>query len=124
MGHCYGGGCANTNCMQPEYTLPVLDYRQCAATPFCGESVTGGYVYRGCELVGWQGRYFFADFTQGWVRSFSFDPGTRAVSDIVEHTGSPDFSAVSNPGAFGEDARGEIYLLDLFSGEVHRVVPR
>ena len=30
-----------------------------------GQSITGGYVYRGAALSGYRGRYFFADFVQG-----------------------------------------------------------
>ncbi|PYQ93753.1 MAG: hypothetical protein DMF97_19435, partial [Acidobacteria bacterium] len=45
-----------------------------------GQSITGGYVYRGSALgSAFQGRYFFADFIQGrvWSLGLTIDPGTR-----------------------------------------------
>src|SRR5206468_2688896 len=32
-----------------------------------GISVTGGYVYRGRALAGWQGKYIFADWSRNWA---------------------------------------------------------
>ena len=30
-----------------------------------GKSITGGYVYRGCEYPEYRGHYFFGDYTSG-----------------------------------------------------------
>lgn len=32
-----------------------------------GKSVTGGYVYRGCESPNLNGLYIFGDFMSGWA---------------------------------------------------------
>jgi len=32
-----------------------------------GKSVTGGYVYRGCDYQSVNGAYVYGDFTSGWV---------------------------------------------------------
>ncbi len=60
---CFDGA----GCVQTGLTLPVLEYSHQE-----GCSVTGGYVYRGSSIPSLQGHYFYADFCQGWVRSFQY----------------------------------------------------
>jgi Ca2+-binding RTX toxin-like protein len=85
-----------------------------------GHSITGGYVYRG-EGEALQGQYFFADFIQSKVFTLRFNGSswvaTERTSQIV-----PDVGAVSNPSSFGEDARGNLYIVD-FGGEVFKLTP-
>jgi Ca2+-binding RTX toxin-like protein len=85
-----------------------------------GQSITGGYVYRG-EAEALQGQYFFADFVQGKVFTLRFN-GTAWVA--AERTSQivPDFGTVGNVSSFGEDARGNLYLVD-FDGDVFRLTP-
>ena len=102
------------------YTFPVLEYDHGQ-----GCSVTGGYVYRGCALPDLRGTYFYSDFCSSFVRSF------RGVAGGVAQN-ERDFSAdlepagartLNNVVSFGEDARGEIYVVDQ-DGELYRIVPR
>jgi glucose/arabinose dehydrogenase len=73
-------------------------------------SVTGGYVYRGTEVPGAAGRYFFGDYCSGLV--WSLGPGAnRARQEPFE---------VDALSSFGEDARGELYLASL-SGTIFRL---
>ena len=73
----------------PAYTPlvdPIHEYSHAV-----GQSITGGFVYRGSFLgASFQGRYFFADFVQGRVFSLILivDPGTReaTASNVIEHT--------------------------------------
>ncbi len=85
-----------------------------------GQSITGGYVYRG-EGEALQGQYFFADFVQGKVFTLRFDGGswiaTERTSQIAANVG-----AINNPSSFGEDGRGNLYLVD-FDGEVFKLTP-
>ena len=37
--------------------------------------MTGGFVYRGAAIPALQGHYFYADYCQGWVRSFRLQDG-------------------------------------------------
>ena len=85
-----------------------------------GQSITGGYVYRG-EAEALQGQYFFADFAQGKVFTLRFD-GTAWVATDRTSQITTDFGAVTNPTSFGEDARGNLYLTD-FDGEVFKLTP-
>ena len=103
--HCYQSGCSSTGLV-----LPVLDYDHGQ-----GCSVTGGYVYRGTAIPGLQGRYFYADYCGGWVRSFVWSGG-QATGKRPEPGLTPGGTITS----FGEDARGELYIIA--GSRVHRVV--
>src|SRR6478672_914576 len=85
-----------------------------------GHSITGGYVYRG-EGEALQGQYFFADFVQNKVFTLRFNGSlwvaTERTSQIV-----PDVGMVNSPSSFGEDARGNLYLVD-FGGEIFKLTP-
>lgn len=102
-----------TTCNRSGLVLPAADYSHAD-----GCSVSGGYVYRGSAVPALQGHYFYSDFCQGWVRSFRYENG--AASDQREWE-------VLKPGgnvpSFGEDANGELYILDA-SGSVYRIVAR
>jgi Ca2+-binding RTX toxin-like protein len=85
-----------------------------------GQSITGGYVYRG-EGEALQGQYFFADFVQGKVFTLRFDGTSWVATDRTSQI-QTDVGVVTNPTSFGEDARGNLYLTD-FDGEVFRLTP-
>ena len=76
-------------------------------------SVTGGYVYRGAAVPALRGHYLYADFCRSWIRTLRVQGG-RAV-DRGEHAG------VELVTSFGEDGRGELYVVSQ-AGTVHRVV--
>ena len=119
----------------PEGALdPIFDYPHAGTgelcsdpgTGFTGIAITGGYAYRGPapEL---DGRYFFADFATGRLWSLRFDgshpssfDGTN-YTELTDHTGDPDFTpdagTIGSVSSFGEDAAGNLYVLDL-GGEV------
>jgi hypothetical protein len=85
-----------------------------------GSSVTGGYVYRG-PSEGLQGRYFFADFPTGRMFTLHFDGAAWVRED---RTGQivTDVGAINLPSSFGEDGRGDLYVVDL-DGDVFRLTP-
>ena len=102
----------DTNCNQGGLTLPVLDYPH--AEGAC--SVTGGYVYRGSAAPAQQGTYFYADFCNGFVRSFRFING--------QATNQLEWPLLKQQGitSFGEDAQGELYLMTQ-AGSLFKIVP-
>jgi glucose/arabinose dehydrogenase len=93
---------------------PVLTYGRDA-----GCSVTGGYVVRDKALESLYGRYLYADFCQGQLRSFTAEDaasGGQATDDRALGLQVPSISS------FGEDQRGRIYAVSL-DGMVFRLVP-
>ena len=107
--HCY----AHPGCDPSRFALPVLEYSHAD-----GCSITGGFVYRGAAIPALQGHYFYADYCQGWVRSFRLQDG-QAVDPQEWPTLAPGGAV---PG-FGQDAAGELYIMNA-EGRVFRIVPR
>lgn len=87
-----------------------------------GHTVIGGYVYRG-ESEGLQGQYFLADFIDDKI--WTLGPDATNHLALTERTAqvTPDHSTIDNPVSFGEDATGNLYLLDL-DGDVFRLTPQ
>lgn len=77
-------------------------------------SVTGGYVYRGCELgEAFQGQYFFGDYCGGNV--WTLDPANG-------YARSTHFNFGFGLSSFGEGEDGELYIADLFGSTVYKIV--
>ncbi|MFK7886236.1 MAG: sorbosone dehydrogenase family protein [Gammaproteobacteria bacterium] len=81
-----------------------------------GNSVTGGYVYRGTVLPDLQGRYVFGDFASG--RLFALPPAPVAGTEAIEL-----LDTSFNISSFAEGIDGELLLLDYTSGQLHSIVP-
>jgi glucose/arabinose dehydrogenase len=107
--HCYPPG---ASCSQSGLTLPVYEYDHSD-----GCSVAGGYVYRGTDFPSLRGRYFFADLCASWLRSFGTVNGE--ARGFQDHTASA--GAVSSVVSFGEDGRGELYVVS-HGGSIQRIV--
>lgn len=107
-----GAHCFNPDpCNFAGLTFPRVEYSHAD-----GCAVMGGYVYRGTFSPALVGQYFFADLCAGWLRSFTFS--NNAVTSRTLWT--PD-NGLSSPHSFGQDARGEIYVVDGGAGTVYRV---
>lgn len=93
----------------PTLIDPVHEYSHAL-----GNSITGGYVYRGSSLPALVGHYVFGDFGSGRIWRL------RPVGDGYdsEEILSTNHAVVS----FAEGEDGELYVLDIGSGEVHRLV--
>jgi glucose/arabinose dehydrogenase len=108
---------------RPPAFLPLIDpiheYDRAA-----GQSITGGYVYRGRFMgASYVGRYFFADFVQGriWSLALTVDPGTGEARafDVTDHTAELSASgSIGNVSSFGIDADGELYVVSYSSGTI------
>jgi glucose/arabinose dehydrogenase len=105
-----GGQCFQAStCDRAGLTLPVHTYSHAD-----GCSVTGGFVYRGTRLSGLQGRYFYADYCAGWLRSFFLQNGSA-----TEHK-TWAIGSVGSVLSFGEDSAKELYILS-GNGKVYRL---
>jgi glucose/arabinose dehydrogenase len=87
-----------------------------------GQAIIGGYVYRGMSN-GLQGQYFFADEVAGKIFTLRFNGtswvATERTSQIVTDAG-----VINNPSSFGEDGRGNLYMVDIGAGgDVFRLTP-
>ena len=116
----------NVTSLPPAFTPlvePVFEYGHDV-----GQSITGGYVYRGAGLTSYVGRYFFADFIQGriWSLAFNVNPTTREATafGLIEHTAelSPG-GPIGNVSSFGTDADGELYFISYSRGVIYRIAP-
>ncbi len=97
---------------------PILEYPRSGPAP-SGRSVTGGYVYRGIH-PDLEGRYFFGDFFGG---IWSISPEGEEFTDWTSALRSSiNGGSVSNMSSFGEDAFGNLYMIDLGDGQLFRVM--
>jgi len=92
-----------------ELTLPIVEYGHDQ-----GCSITGGYVYRGKEFPSIMGTYFFSDFCSGTIWGLRRnDMGTWEYARFLETR--------LNISSFGEDDKGEIYILDFVKGGIYHL---
>ena len=95
----------------PAYTAPAYYY------PHNGRdaAITGGFVYHGTQFPSsYQGSYFFADYTQNWIKRLTFDANgnVTGVFNFEPADGSVD-------GPYGdivyltEGPDGALYYVDL-----------
>lgn len=106
-------------------TPPVLEYPHGTAERQ-GNSVTGGYVYRG-PIASLQGAYIFGDFVRQRIFSVpasSLNQGsTLNNTQFTERTTewAPTGPAtIGNVVSFGEDQNGALYIVD-FDGDIFRL---
>jgi glucose/arabinose dehydrogenase len=117
--HCPNPSCGGTCPALSNLILPVQEYNHTSGA--C--SITGGYVYRGCRMSALRGTYFYGDFCAAFIHSFRMAGGV--VTDTRDRTAelAPGGGlAINSITSFGEDARGEIYIVDR-GGEVFKIVP-
>ncbi|XP_687401.7 HHIP-like protein 1 isoform X1 [Danio rerio] len=84
-----------------------------------GKSVTGGYIYRGCQMPNLNGLYIFGDFMSGRLMSLKENPETGKWSYKEICMGNDktcSFPKLINSYykyiiSFGEDEAGELYFL-------------
>ncbi len=113
---CYEGGHDfNTAGCLPmgSYTSPVFEYGHGANG---GQSITGGFVYRGSQVTALSGWYVCSDYVSGnfWLLQYN---GTSWVSDFQSNAEV----GVTNITSFGEDDAGELYATRLSGGVIYKV---
>ncbi len=104
-------------------TDPIYDYvhgNDTAAGQ--GNSVTGGYVYRGSSTPELTGRYVFGDFVSGGLWSITYDRVLRKVTNFTNLTALLAPFGGANISSFGEDNAGELYVVD-YRGRVLKFQP-
>jgi len=114
-------------CASAPLVDPILEHAHSGPGGPQSRAVIGGYVYRGCSIVDLQGTYFFADFQDGTIRSFRYEPHL-GVTELVNRTAelAPGGSlSIQSIASFGEDGFGELLLVDYADsgqGELFKIV--
>ena len=97
-----------------KYIWPTFNYKHPT-----GESVTGGYVYRGQDYPALVGTYLFADYVNGWIAGIRLRAPDGSILPLREERTL--LATPYNPSSFGVDERGELYLVN-YGGSIHKVV--
>jgi len=87
-----------------------------------GESITGGYVYRGTQQPNLFGAYVYGDYVSGRIFAARFGAGEEV--EVTQLVDSNHFLA-----SFGEDEAGELFVVDYpyftpTQGRLYRLVPQ
>jgi len=108
--HCFH---PSTDCQTTTFNLPLYEYAHEKGR--C--SITGGYVYRGQAISSLAGTYVYGDFCSGEIFALQNSPREQLLNK------APMILKTSlQISSFGEDAAGELYVLD-HKGGVYRLSP-
>jgi glucose/arabinose dehydrogenase len=99
------------NCSTAGLTDPVAEYGHAL-----GNSITGGYVYRGSSVPGLAGSYVFGDFGSGRIWRLQENAGGRFTLDEL-------IDSSLSISSFGQGNDGELYVTDIAGGGLYRVAP-
>lgn len=103
--HCFEptSGCATDN------VDPIAEYDHSL-----GSSVTGGYVYRGSDVPALVGFYVFADYGSGRIWGVPFDSSQGTEPEELADT-------ELRIASFAESNSGELFVLHIAGGTIHRI---
>jgi glucose/arabinose dehydrogenase len=102
---CYPPG---SQCSAEGLQLPVWEYRH----PI-GQSITGGYVYRGTAIKGLAGYYVYGDYVTGRIWALRIDASAAPTNHLLLESGL-------RISSFGVNQAGELYVVD-FRGKVYKL---
>ena len=107
-----GAHCFNppSDCDTTGLIMPIFEYNH-----NWGESITGGFVYRGSLVPSIFGKYIFADFEYGDVWSLEYEEG---IPPIIETMGDLGAYSVTS---FGVDQNDELYICS-FDGKIYKFI--
>ncbi len=98
-----------TNIPPSVFTAPVFEYDHSQ-----GQSITGGYRYRGTAIPTLAGHYVYGDFVSGRIWALALNGNAAAGNALL--------GTLANPSSFGETASGELLIVS-YGGTLHRIVP-
>jgi len=103
-----GTNCFDAPCDPEGITFPVWEYGRSQ-----GNSITGGFVYRGSEVPELAERYVYGDFGSG--RIWALEATDRGDPENEEL-----FDTSLGIVSFGEDEAGELYIVSIFDDTLFR----
>jgi glucose/arabinose dehydrogenase len=111
----YGWNLSEGPTTDPRFVSPLMAYpHQSSNGPFSGCAIVGGAFYNPTTVQfpsAYVGKYFFADYCDGWMRVL--DPATGTSSSFATNAVQPVDIQTGNDGA--------LYYLDRFAGSVRRI---
>jgi glucose/arabinose dehydrogenase len=113
----------------PGNVEPILDYPHTT-----GQTVIGGYIYRGSQFPELQGVYVFGDYlgpepgSIGKIFTLNYDGASASnfqdiTSELFPIPTTGGNVNLANVSSFGEDAAGELYITDIGNGNVYKISP-
>jgi glucose/arabinose dehydrogenase len=111
---CYNpnSGC---NAATQNLVLPVAQYDH-----GIGQSITGGYVYRGAAIADLRGTYLYADYGSERFFALRMANGSVAQAQLEISDNINPGGDVAGLSSFGQDNAGELYVVS-FGGSVYRI---
>jgi glucose/arabinose dehydrogenase len=106
---CYRTDPCDSTGLTPPVAVNHREQGECA--------IIGGYVYRGSLYPDLAGAYLYSDNCKSTIWAFDADAAIATGHADVQELGDAGF----NPTSFGEDANGELYLVN-GRGEIYRIV--
>ncbi|MGB5324904.1 MAG: PQQ-dependent sugar dehydrogenase, partial [Pseudomonadales bacterium] len=112
----YGWNCKEATINGPgscsgDFIDPVHEYSHASGS----RSVTGGYVYRGNEMLPLQGQYIFGDYLSGQVWALAPDGnGGYEASELLDSS--------YYISSFAQGLNGELFVTDYVNGGLHKLV--
>jgi glucose/arabinose dehydrogenase len=109
--HCYNSTwpCDSLPCDTTGLKMPIWEYNHNV-----GQSITGGYVYRGSLVSELVGKYVYADFVSGRIWTLEYSGSGSAVNQEL-------FDTSLQIASFGKDPAGELYIC-AFDGKIYHFV--
>lgn len=102
---CYNPSSA---CDRRGLTLPLVQYSH-----EVGESITGGYVYRGSAAPALRGLFLYGDFESGRLWGLRY-AGGKGMGLMLGQSGL-------NPSTFGRDPSGEVFVASYSDGRIYKL---
>jgi len=97
----------NDDYQQTPYISPIFEYSHDE-----GQSITGGYVYRGQTITDLQGVYIYGDFVSGRIGGLRKTANQNYQNFLL-------FDTELTISSFAEDQVGNIYVIDYQSGMIY-----
>ncbi len=93
-----------------DYVFPVSEYNHNQ-----GCSITGGFVYRGCNYPAIYGAYVFVDYCSGVFFTTRPDGNGGWITETLNNLNNFQYTS------FGQDANGELYVTAHSQGRIFRL---
>lgn len=102
--HCY----LSSNCNTTGLTLPIYEYSHSV-----GDSITGGFVYRGNEFPNLNGSYIYGDFEEGQIWGIKLNQDGSTDNTLLVDT-------TLGISSFGVDEQNNLYIV-AYGGQIYRL---